>query len=135
MKKCFVFVLFISLFLLGGCRKKEPGAMSHVVTAVDISSQQEDVQIRRHYTSQEKMEYVLLYLRLLKRTGAPQTDPETAQGDIYKITVSLADGRQQVYRQKDHRYLSVNDRPWQIIDPGQAAGLYRLLREVPGDAM
>ena len=130
--KLFPVFAILTMLLLGGC-KKEVTVPSHVVTQIDISCQQEDVHIRRHYTNPEKMEKYLIYLRLLELKGAPEADPETVDAHTYEITVRLSDGRQRIYRQKDHRYWSSQMRPWQTIDPGQAAGLYHLMRTLPDD--
>ena len=137
MKKAIqLFTLFcLSIVSMCGCAQTEATPLCRVVTSVDISCQQEDVLISRHYTNMEKMENVLLYLRLLKPGRKPQTDPEELDADVYEITVSLSDGEKKTYRQKDHRYLAEGDRPWQTIDPEQAAGLYRLMRQQPSDSV
>jgi hypothetical protein len=125
----------ICVFLLLGCSAKRKAPVFRVVTGVEITCQHKDVQIRRAYTDMEKMEYVLLYLRLLKPMGRPQLDPDAADGDIYEITLRLSDGSQKHYRQKDHRYLAVGSAPWQEISPEQAEGLYRLMRKIPNDTL
>lgn len=132
--KLFMLICF-SVITLSGCRKNnaDPDPLCRVVTQVDIFCQHEDVQIRRHYTDTQKMEWVLLYLRLLKPRGRPETDPDSIDADIYEITLHFSDSTRRVYRQKDHRYLAKDAHPWQRIDPGQAAGLYALMRHVPSD--
>ena len=130
-----VFGLCFFVILLSGCTAKGTQPLCRVVTQVDISCQKEDVQIRRHYTDSQKMEYVLLYLRLLKPLGTPDTDPDQVDADVYEITVQLSDGEQKIYRQKDHRYLSQSGHPWKTIDPAQAAGLYQLMRQLPSDSL
>lgn len=138
MKQIFkLFILFcFSAIIVSGCSandaKQKP--LCRVVTQVDISCQQEDVLIQRHYTDNQKMESVLLYLRLLKPLGKPETDPETVDADVYEVTVCLSDGQKRIYRQKGHRYLAKGISPWQAIDPEQAAGLYALMRQFPSDA-
>ncbi len=136
MKK-FAKLFFISfcVALLGGCEKTEVKPICRVVTGVEISCQHEDVQIRRHYTDTEKMEYVLIYLRLLNPMGRPGINPETVDADVYRITLQLSDGSQKVYLQKDHRYLALQEGPWQTIAPEQAEGLYRLMRKIPSDRL
>lgn len=124
---CFWMLLFC------GCGKETVPPACRVVTQVDIFCQHEDVQIRRHYTQPQKMEYVLLYLRLLKPQGMPQIDPEQVDADVYEITVKLSDGEVKRYRQKDHRYFSEGSLPWQTIDPEQASQFYRLLGKIPSD--
>ena len=130
--KLFILLCFCST-ILSGCRKNETKPLCRTVTAVDISCQQEDVLIQRHYTDSRKMEYVLLYLRLLEPIGTPDTDPDEVDADVYRITLQLSDGEEKIYRQKDHRYLSAGSQPWKSISPAQAAGLYQLMRSVPSD--
>jgi hypothetical protein len=135
MKKAFkLFMLFwFSAIILSGCVKKDAPSLCRVVTQVDISCQQENLLLQRHYTDLEKMEYVLLYLRLLKTQGKPDEAPQTQIGDIYHITVSLSDGSKRSYLQMAHRYFSRDSRPWELIDPKQAAGLYYLMQKLPSD--
>lgn len=128
-------ILVLVAMLLWGCGKAVPRPVSHIATGVDIFCQEQDVQISRHYTNSPKMEYVLMYLRLLEPLGKPETDPDTLEAAVFEITVTMADGSRQVYRQKAHRYLSSNGGPWKTIDPEQAAGLYRLIAKVPSDSL
>ena len=135
MKRKFLFSGLLFLMFLGGCRKDASQSASHVVTRIRISCQKEDAQILRHYTDQQKMEYVLLYLRLLqpeRMIPVPEAQPT---GELYRITLERADGSVTEYRQRDHQYLSKDKAPWQRIDPAQAEGLYRLLRALPSDSL
>ena len=126
-------ILCLIPVLLCGCGKKAAKPVMQVVTGVDISCQYEDAQISRHYTKSPKMEYALLYLRLLDTGKPPEIDPNTLDKPVFEIAVTLSDGSKDIYRQKAHRYFSKNGRPWQTIDPEQAAGLYRLIAKVPSD--
>ena len=121
--------------LFSGCSKQDAKPLCRVVTGVEISCQHQDVQIRRHYTDTEKMEYVLIYLRLLKPLGRPDADPNTINADVYEITLELSDGNKKHYLQKDHRYFLKDTGTWQSISPEQAEGLYRLMRKIPGDRL
>lgn len=135
-KRLFICMLlcFFQAGIFGGCKKDTQKLQTRVVTQVDIRCQRQDVQIHRHYTDEKKMGYVLTYLRLLEPTGAPIRDPHTIRPDVYQITVVTSDGQQTVYRQKGHRYLAINDRPWHAIDPAMAAGLYKLMARLPSDS-
>ena len=130
-----LFVCCFLLFSLSGCIKNDTlqKPLCRVVTQVDISCQTEHMLIQRHYTHPEKMEYVLLYLRLLKPSGKPDVDPEQLDKAVYHITVSLSDGTKRLYRQKAHQYFSKDSRTWEKIDPEKAAGLYRLMEKIPSD--
>lgn len=131
-----VFLCF-SFFLLPGCGNitKEEMPLCRVVTQVDIIGQEKDVQIHRHYTDTEKMQWVLIYLRTLDPGIKPQTPPEEALAEIYEISLKFSDGSEKVFRQADHRYYSVGSHPWQSIEPGKASGLYALMRALPSDAV
>ena len=129
-----LFILFcISSIIMSGCLADHSRPLTKVVTQVDISCELENVTITRQYTDTQKMEYVLLYLRLLKRKGKPDTDPDTLNKDIYQITVRFSDGSSRVYQQKAHKYFSDRAGQWHMIDPAQAAGLYRLMEKLPSD--
>jgi len=104
-----------------------------VVTSVDVSCRQKDRQISRHYETFEKMEAVLLYIRLAGNGRVPQNDPETVDADTWRICLRLSDGQQRIYRQKDHRYFYRPQKGWQTLDPNHAAKLYRLLRQYQSD--
>lgn len=137
MKKKFllVFSMCFCLFLLPGCGKKAAPKtpLCRVVTQVDIAGQEKDVQIYRHYTDEQKAQWVLIYLRTLKPSIRPQSPPENSKNSRYEITLTFSDGKQKVFRQAAHRYYAVEDRPWHAIDPAQASGLYALLRALPSD--
>lgn len=139
MKKAFkLFVLFcFSAVIMSGCGidNTQPKPLTRVVTQVDISCKKENMLIQRHYTDSQKMEYVLLYLRLLKPFGKPDTDPDQLDKDVYEITVSLSDGTKRIYRQKAHKYFSWDSRPWQQISPAKASGLYALMQHLPSDTV
>ena len=121
--------------IMSGCSRNNPPAppLCRVVTQVDIFCQQKNMMLRRHYTQPQKMESVLLYLRLLKPLGKPETDPDNVEREVYEISVHFSDGEKRVYRQKAHRYLSVDNKPWETIAPEQASELYKLMQHYPSD--
>ena len=125
-------LLCFSAIIMSGCIQNN-APHTRVVTQVDISCQQETFQLHRHYTDPQKMEYVLLYLRLLKPMGKTDPLPDDLKRDLYEITLSMSDGTQRSYRQLAHRYLSKDAGPWRPIDPKQAAGLYFLMQKLPSD--
>ena len=133
MKMRRIFLLILCAFIAGisGCRREAPPQVCHIVTQVDIQGHHRDVEIRRRYTDEEKIGYVLLYLRLLTPSGIAGDVP--AEGDLYRIGVRRADGSVTEYYQLDHRYLSQNRGPWRQIPPGQAYGLYQLMEKLPSD--
>lgn len=129
-------LLFMCLLvlILTGCSHSKSQAGYRAVTAVDIAFNHDDMQLTRHYTDSEKMESVLLYLRLTKPVSKAQALPPLSGDDIYQISVHLSDGETKYFYQAQHRYLLRPDRTWTLIDPGQASELYRLMRHYPSDA-
>lgn len=128
-----VFFTAISISACSGNYAKKP--LFRAVTNVDISCQHRDTTIHRHYTNNEKMQAVLIYIRLADNIRVPDNNPEKAKGDIYEIRVQLSDGQQHIYKQKDHRYFYQHTKGWRTLDPEHAAKLYGLLRQYPSDEL
>ena len=131
-RKLMLFLLCGLLFCLWGCGSRQK-ILCRFVTQVDITCDYKNVPVRRHYTDTKKMEAVLLYLRLLQTGGAPEIDPDTVDADVFEITVTLSDGQQRVYAQKDHRYFRRGSAGWMNIPPEQAHGLYAVMRHYESD--
>ena len=130
------FLLFcFALIIMSACSNTNTSAQpsERIVTRVDVLCRQDQTEISRQYTHDEKIESVLLYLRLLHPQKPADTLPELSNYDIYEITVYLSGGKKRVYRQTGHRYFSTDYKPWQTIDPEDAHKLYTLLRQLPGD--
>ena len=119
--------------ILCGCGKNHTKPIYKVVTSVDVVTTRDGQLLRRHYTSQDKMRPVLLYLRMLKHSPLSEEISEPEGEDVFLIAVQLSDGTQRYYRQAKHRYFSFEGGPWRSIDPSSAAMLYAILRELPED--
>ena len=134
MKKKMIPFLMLSLaaFFLCGCQK-EQRPLCRIVTQVEITCDHNGLPISRRYTDDEKMQAVLLHLRLLHPAGIPDIDPEVVDADVYEIVVTLSNGQQRIYRQKDHRYFRKPSSGWQSIPPEQASRLYALMRHFESD--
>ena len=131
-----IFILIAALFC--GCNKKETAAQrpgGRVVTRVDVTGKKGPSAFRWQYTDESKMEAILLYLRLLRRGGDAQVDPQRVEGDYYEILLHYSDGGSRVYYQHAEKYLSDNYKPWQTIDPNQAKNLFPLLESMPSDVL
>ena len=125
-------VFCLCCVLFSACAPKEiPHPLCRVVTEIDIVCDHPKAQIRRHYTSSQKMQYVLIYLRLLDPKNTTAYPPATEE--VYHIQILFSDGSHRTYRQTAHRYLSRDNEPWKSIDPGSASGLYSLMRKLPSD--
>ena len=128
MKRWFGFFLLPLLLIavLSGSAKPER-AKCRYVTQIDVDCQVDGQLQHIRYTDQEKMRAVLLYLRLLRTEKVPTDAPEIRDADVFEITVSLSNGAQRKYIQKDHSYFRKGNDTWQYIQPQQAAELKRLL--------
>lgn len=132
MKKLFV-VIALFATILCGCGRKNASTAPNFVTQVDILCQQNGKTFSIRYTENEKVEAVLLYLRLLKPGRLPQKTPSEQDNSIYEIHVHLSNGEQRLYKQVDHRYMWRKKTGWNTIPAEQASGLYTLLRHYPSD--
>lgn len=129
--RCF-FTLLTLCALLCGCRvQARAAAGDRVVTGVDILYRQNQDSLERHYTSSEKMQLVLNYLRLLEYAGIPNTDPEMYTGNVCRICLRLAGGGSRTYYLYADHFLSVDYRPWQQIVPDRS--LVTVLHLMPDD--
>ena len=134
--KTFVLFCFFAIIMSGcGDHDTQVKTSDHIVTQVDVLCQQEHIRIQRHYTNNEKMESVLLYLRLLNPQGTPDANPNLLEKDVYEITVHLSGGKKRVYRQTAHRYFSKDFQAWEMIEPGKAFELYHILQKFPSDSL
>ena len=128
-----MFLLTLLAFLFAGCQAGHPdptAAHGRVVTEITIT--RESDQVSHHYTEQRSMARILSYLRRLKPYGKVEDCPEVLSRENYRITVTLSDGSQQLYRQLDRRYFLDARRQWRQIDPDAAEEL-SLLFEAPDE--
>lgn len=133
MKKC-LFFLLVFMSICGCGRKNTVLPTYRAVTQIDVVTKHGDDMLRRHYTSPEKMQYVLTFLRLLKPVGKPDVNPEALTQDMFLIVLTRSDGTKVYYRQTGHRYFAKDSQSWFSISPEQAVGLYEILAKMPSDA-
>ncbi len=129
--------LFFAFFIFSGCSRIDTGNddRNRFVSQIDVVYTNEEGTQLFHYTTPEKMQTILLYLRLLKPEKQATLNPERLTGSVYKITVHFSNGQQCIYRQRADRFLSKNAKPWQEIDRQQAQTLPRLLKKLPSDSV
>lgn len=134
-KRLAVFLLCFFCMVFPGCAKKsiQRTPLCRVVTQVDITGREKDVQIHRKYTREEKTKWVLIYLGTLKPDIRPAIAPTDPIRSHYQITLTYSDGKQKVFQQAAHRFFRTETQPWQSIGPAQASGLYALMRALPSD--
>jgi len=130
-RRLLIFTTAFCLLLAGHFFRAK--AVTGFVTHADVTWQTEHHRHHRHYNSPEKIQKLLYYLRTLRPKGTADIDPETLGGNTCKIVLYFQGGKRQVYYQQADRYLSINARPWERIQPIQAAKLYSLLEEMPSD--
>ena len=132
MKKLLFILSLCLLITLSGCGSKKPAESSRVVTKIDITCTQNDVQHLLAYRQPKKIEAVLNYLRCVKYRGKPESNPEDLPGELYEITITNSDGTNRIYRQKENAYL-YRSGSWEKIDPNWGNYLFLLLKLMPGD--
>ena len=123
-------------FLLAGCSAKKPAAQKQrnlTVVRVEVRGRHENEAVRRNYESQEKMNAVLNYLRLLKVRGRIKKTPVQTTYDAYDIYLHYAGGGKSCWRIRQDRYYCQNTAPWQLLAPQQAGKLFPLLFAMPSD--
>ena len=132
------FAAVFCILILCGCGRNHTqsgtDAGIRVVTSIDISgiTDQEVLQLR--YTTPEKIDVILNYLRILRQRGQAFTDPEQLPGNSFWITLNLSDGQQQLYRQHADKFLSKNNAPWHYVRQEHAEYLLLILQAMPSDA-
>ena len=136
-KKIYLFFMCFSLFFIAACQKnaalKTP--LCRVVTAVEIRGKEKNVSFSRRYTNEEKMGWVLIYLRTLNADLRPQILPENPPINTTEILLKFSDGKEKIYHQTAHKFISENYQFHYAIDPAKAAELYRLIRLLPSDSL
>ena len=137
-EKMILAVLCIPVFLLSGCSRlfhydpSDPNC--RVVTGIEVHFENGPIKLHRLYTASEKMQQILNYFRLIDPYGAPDEDPETAEGSSFRITLSYSDGCEKTYLQKSDRFLMTDGQPWRKIDPKRAQELSQIIGTLESDA-
>ena len=129
------FSLLLIFLLFSGCSRVVDDRESalRMVVQIDVSCSQDGESIHRSYTSENKMEAMLLYLRLLKSQGPAKTDPEQLIGPACEIVVRFSNGQRRIYRLRADRFLSTDSHPWQSVDQTHAQKLYKLVMLMNSD--
>jgi hypothetical protein len=121
--------------ILHGLASLDPDSLETAyVEKVEVVSHHGEETLLRTYTKSSKMTAVLNYLRWLRPVYGADCDPEQIPGDDYTITVTLSDGKQEVYQQKTNGYLRENGQRWKNIDPEKGMMLYEIISQMEGDS-
>ncbi len=131
MKRIFAAVLLV--LMLSGCGSIDAqiSGTPRLVTRIRASFDSGSLRLHRIYEDDEKMRWVLYYLRELDRKEACDAPPPAAEWA--EIEVSFSDGSREVYQQWGQEYFRKDEEPWQRIDPEQARELPLLLGLMESD--
>ena len=135
MKKSTVKLVILLIFsvLLTGCRSTPQQGISRSVTGITITYKNGQIQTMRQYTTSTKMRAILNYLRWIDPYGKPEADPEKIEGSLFQIVLTFSDSSEKVYLQKADRYMQIDGKQWQTIDPERALTLSKMLGEMESD--
>ncbi len=126
--------LCLTISAFTGCQPSTTASTAYrVVSQIHVQYQNSNLHQRWHFRSDEKMEAVLTYLRLLDPYGTPKEDPEDVAGSDIYIALVYSDGSSKIYHQRADRYLQIGDGPWKCIDPDTALQLCALLGILTSD--
>ena len=132
-------ILLLSFILLfAGCSRQEDANQRpapRIVTQIEISRSADGGESVYNYTDSEKIRAILLYLRLLTPQGKPDIDPERAQGPHYEITLYYGHNASKIYRQRGNKYLSIDAKPWDMVEPDQGKYIEAILENIPSDKL
>lgn len=131
-------LLLIAILFLSGCTHYAPPYENHpvrVVTAIDVTTTQQGEIYRFRYSSNEKMEAILKYLRSLEPDQFTPIEPDSFRTDAYEIILTLSDGSKTVYHQIYDEYLKKDNGRWQAINRAKGASLPQLLAGLPSDSL
>ncbi len=129
-----IFTLAVLCLFLAGCSRidAQTTGRPRLVTRVSASFDSGAIRLHRIYENDEKMRWVLQYLRCLDVMGESETPPPPA-GEWAEIQVEFSDGSREVYQQWGQGYFRQDQGPWQKIKPEQARELPLLLGLMESD--
>lgn len=128
--------ILLLCMLLCGCRtesKKSTGSVPVLVTQVEIRYIHESAQLKRCYTTPDKMDTVLYYLYALRPHSRAEAIPEKATGDRCSVLVTLSNGQSRTYQLLGGIYFSDDGTTWHRVDQKQTGSLLFLLAQMESD--
>lgn len=138
-KKCRFFCLltaFLLTIFLGGCRTGESISsipQCRVVDGIRVYYEMAGIHLERVYVASNKVRAILNYLRWIDPYGAPEEDPETAEGSSFRIELHYSDGCSKTYLQKGDRFMKTDDGQWKRIDPDRAQEISKIIGKMESD--
>ncbi len=104
--------LLLLAVLLSGChmqKGKSENLGRPVVQQIVVTGQQ-GIKI---FTSEEKMQEILLKIRRLGQKFTPQEDPDSLPGDRLLVEIIRSDDTRERYTIQGDRFIQRGDQPWQ----------------------
>ena len=132
MKRKYMLLLLAVCCLLYGCGKETPPPQSHIVTNVTVSY---NGNMLGQYHTEEKIQGMLLYLRGLELPllHFGHRDLDVPMRHVFTLELTFADGHTKQYQQANHRYVRLDNGPWQEVSADRCAELYHVLLAYPPD--
>lgn len=138
MKRTLLLLISIFSMISGGCTGRHspaPPPECRVVTEVEIRVENTPEAGLCRYTDPRKMTKALNCLRRLDPWNLPESDPETAPGARYRVTLRFSDGSEKAYEQIGLDFFREPSGRWLEIAPEEALRLPLLLAAVPSDTI
>ena len=123
------------VYFLSGCgfsNAQKPPAY-RVITQISVDYQRGTLQSQWLFSTSEKMQMILDYLRGIDPYGAPSEIPEEMPGSNFQIELLYSDGSTCNYHQRADRFMRIGDGPWKRIDPQKALELSQILGQLTSD--
>lgn len=124
------------ILLLTGCGLsnaiQKPSAY-RVITEIYVDYQSGPLQEQWLFSTPEKMQLIVDYLRSIDPYGAPGEVPEETPGSDFQIKLLYSDGSLRHYHQHADRFMRIDDGPWKRIDPQKALELSQILGQLSSD--
>ena len=124
------------ILLLTGCglpnAMQKPSAY-RVITEIYVDYQSGPLQEQWLFSTPEKMQLIVDYLRGIDPYGAPGEVPEETPGSYFQISLRYSDGTARHYHQHADRFMRIGDGPWKRIDPQKALELSQILGQLSSD--
>ena len=136
-KKIFLFFVCFLFAFLPACGEKSTSKapLVRVVTAVEIQGREKEVMFSRCYTTPQKMQPILIYLRTLDPDIRPVATEKIRPINATQIKLKFSDGKEKNYYQIAHKFISENYKFSYSIEPAKTAELYRLISLLPTDSV
>lgn len=124
------------ILLLSGCgfhNAMQTPPTYRVITQIFVDYQGGPLQSQWSFSSTEKMQLIVDYLRGVDPYGAPSEVPEETPGGDFQIKLLYSDGSLRHYHQRADRFMRIDNGPWKRIDPQKALELSQILGQLSSD--